>query len=195
MFYTVKQAILGTQYQPTLMRNLHPILILILVCALATACKKDPPIYPNDPGFVPYKSKSANNVTQGATVDISLLAGEWPVTAMYTETYTTSNVLQSSSQTLSNFYSAVEINSNSKSYFFDAASNAPSPGFYTTATSGSNVYLQLQKDPFNRSLNDKIQITNLTATSMTWVAIDPQVLSTASGSFKTGFKVVYKRKS
>jgi hypothetical protein len=163
----------------------------LIICVLVTACKKDAPIYPGDPDFVPYQSKAGG--TPSGTVDLTLLAGKWQVTATYTEIYFASNAVQSSFLSPFNLFRGVELNATSKNYLFDGSFDAVDPGVFTTSTSGSIVYIQLQQDPFNRSVNDKIQITNLTASTMTWVAIDPTLLSTPGGSFKTGFKVVYTR--
>jgi hypothetical protein len=171
-------------------------LSFLILCLLVTACVKDAPIYPDDPDFVPYQGKEGTGGgggTPSGTVNLTLLGGKWQVTATYSEIYSASNAVQQSFLSPFNLYSGVELNSTSKNYLFAGSFDAPDPGVYTTSTSGSSVYIQLQQDPFTRSVNDKIQITNLTATTMTWVAIDPQLLSTPGGNLKTGFKVVYTR--
>jgi len=169
------------------------VLGLLTICLLVTACKKDPPIYPDDPDFVAYEGIGANGGTSSGTVDLTLLAGKWQVATTYTEVYSTSNAVQSSSLSPFNLYNGIELNNTAKNYLFTGSSSIPDPGVFTTATAGSSVYIQLQQDPFARSINDKIQITNLTANTMTWVAVDPQILSTPGGNVKTGFKVVYTR--
>ncbi|MGY3213436.1 hypothetical protein [Mucilaginibacter sp. HD30] len=168
------------------------VLSFLALCLLATACKKDPPIYPDDPDFVAYQSKGGGGGTSSVTVDLTLLTGKWQVSTTYTEVYSTNNVVQSSLLSPLNLYSGVQLSNTSKNYLFTGSSVAPDPGVFTTTT-GSSVYIQLQQDPFGRSVNDKIQIINLTANSMTWLAIDPQILSTPGGSAKNGFKVVYTR--
>ena len=166
-------------------------LSFLIICLLVTACVKDVPIYPDDPDFVPYQG-TVGGAASG-TVDLTLLGGEWQVTAMYNEHYSASNVVQLSTLSPLKLYRGIELNNTSKNYLFDGSSNASAPGVYTTSTNGSSVYIQLQLDPFARSVNDKIQISNLTATTMTWVAIDPQLITTLGGNVKTGYKVVYTR--
>jgi hypothetical protein len=86
----------------------------------------------------------------------------------------------------------------------DAAKNAIFSGFitlqlssdtltYTLAKSGSNLYVTFSEDPLQRSSNDKIQITNLTSTSMTWIGIDPQVIKSAGVSIQAAYKIVFKK--
>ncbi len=174
-------------------------LVIFMICLVATSCIKDAPIYPDDPDFVPYTGKGGTGGGGGGgavsgTVNLTFLSGDWEVTAMYTEIYSASNVVQLSTLSLFNLYRGVDLNNTTKAYLFDGSFDAVDPGVFTTSTVGSSVYIQLQEDPFNRTVNDKIQITNLTANSMTWLAIDPEVSSTPGGNLKTGFKVVYTRK-
>ncbi len=174
-------------------------LALLIICFLAihvSSCVKDAPIYPGDPDFVPYTGTKGggNNGGGGSTgtVDETKITGKWQVSKMYTETYK-DGAVQFSMEAFINLYTGVELNSSGNTYQFEGSFDAPFPGTYILSKQGSTVYIQLEEDPFNRSDNDKIRITNLTDNSMTWVAIDPASTDTALGKIQAGWKVVYTR--
>ncbi len=165
---------------------------IVSLCFVITSCKKDAPVYPGDPDFVPYQGTSGGSST--IVVDVNMLTGSWEVTATYEEVYNASGTTVSSNLSPFNLFSGVELNNTGNNFLFSGSLDTPGPGTYTTSTAAAGTSLQLSADPFGRSANTPVQIKSLTATSMTWVAIDPMETNSPAGILRSGFKVVYARK-
>jgi hypothetical protein len=179
-----------------LKQKLLSALSIIMICFLVVSCTKDAPIYPDDPDFIPYPGKPGGNNGgggSGGTVDETQISGNWEVTKMTLESYL-NGALSSSIDAPINMFNSVQLSDAGKTYEFDGFS-VPVPDTYTLSKTGSQLYIQFKEDPFfARTANEKIQITNLTATSMTWLALDPAITSdTPIGKATGGWKAVFKR--
>jgi hypothetical protein len=187
------------------MKKTIPILIAILfVFSLVQSCKLDPPILPGDKGYVqqyppgsgPTGSSGTTGTTgstgsTGSTINDAALTGKWTVTTSYIGQYYNGQAHFSLAAPV-NPINDVTLNDATKTAAFDGFNTiyfTDSVQTYTVAKSGNNEYITFSEDPLDRSSNDKIQITGLTSTSMTWIGIDPKVI-TVSGS--PSIQVVYK---
>jgi len=155
---------------------------------LVTACKKDAPIYPDDPDFVPYQSTGGG--TSVTEIDAALLTGDWEITSTHTEIYSTTNTVISSIPADINPFISIQLNNFSKGFFAETAV-VNQLGSFTLSKSGTKNYVQLSVDPFNRPSNEKILIVSLTANAMTWIVYGspPETVG-----IKSGYKIVFAKK-
>ncbi|MFD0748593.1 hypothetical protein ACFQZS_00470 [Mucilaginibacter calamicampi] len=153
------------------------------------ACKKDVPLYPGDPGFVPYKG-TASTTNTSTTIDETLLTGNWEIISTRTEVYSATNTVLTSFPADINPFISIQLNNFSKGFLAEGAVTNPL-GSYTLSKSGTKTYMQLSVDPFNRLTNEKILIVSLTATAMTWIAYGS---APESAGTKSGAKIVFIKK-
>ncbi len=173
-------------------------LALAIGCILINSCKLDKPILPGEPGYEVATDPGANVQTvtgttvNGTTVNNSNLSATWKVATTTKQFYDQNNVAVASSLAF-NIFSSVVLNEQAKTAGFEDLTAAPSAETYSLLTSGGNLYIQLSADPFSRSVNSQIQITNLTASAMTWLAIDPKIVSAGGQLLRNAYLVTFTR--
>jgi hypothetical protein len=171
---------------------------LILLCVLVNSCKLDKPIQPGDPGYVAATATkvSAGTVTgtvvNGTTVNNSNLTGSWKTITTTKEFFDINNVVVASSLAY-DIFTNVTLSEPAKTADFENLNVAASAETYILSISNGILYIQLSADPFTKSVNSKIQITNLTATSMTWVAIDPKIVSAGGQLLQNAYQVTFTK--
>lgn len=183
------------------MRKLTLLIAITLIAPTIYSCKLDPPILPGDKGYVqqypPQSGAIGSTGSTGATdstgsVSNSALTGKWTVQTT-TEVVVVDGKISSSQILPANVYTDVVIDDGAKTMKFDGSSTVFDTPTYTLSGSGSNIKLQLSEDPFSRSSNGTISITQLTSTSMTWLALDPQVSTLGGHSMQGGFEITYTK--
>lgn len=129
----------------------------------------------------------------GANADNSNLTGTW--------TNVTSNFIRIDQNNVILTNTALTTKLLSTSIFNDATkfctvvstiSLATAPG-YNLLTANGNLYIQFPTELFNRSVDDKIQITNLSSTAMTWWVIDPSTSSSAGQTIRSGYILTFTK--
>jgi hypothetical protein len=167
-------------------------MMFVVICMFLNSCKTDntePQAYalPQAQGIV------VGNIVSGTNVNNSNLSGNWQVQTTTAQYYDLNKVLVSNSPLASNFFSSVILNDKAKTAGFENLADASNETYILSTTTGADLYIQLPTDPFPRSSNSTIQITNLTATSMTWVATDPRVVSAGGQILYNAYQVVFTK--
>ena len=197
-------------------------LALAYISISMVACKLDPPILPGDPGYVSTEANTiavtgvtgatgttgatgstgstgstgttgvTGTTTTGTVVNNSMLTGTW------TNTDTRKVIIDQNNVILTNLISS---NAFTTAAFDDAAktcvlgvfSTSNPPSTYILSGSGTNLYILFPVDLFNRSANDKIQITDISAHSMTWWAIDPATTTAGGQTVRSGYILTFTK--
>ena len=173
-------------------------LALAIGCILINSCKLDKPVLPGEPGYEAATDPTANMQTvtgttvTGTTVNNSNLSATWKVATTTKQFYDQNNVVVSSSLAFNPFTSVI-LSEPAKTAGFENLTAAPSAETYSLSNTDGNLYIQLSADPFSRSINSQIQITNLTASSMTWLAIDPKIVSAGGQLLRNAYLVTFTR--
>jgi len=176
--------------------NPKTLFIWIGLCVGVSSCKLDKPVLPGEAGYVATTNTTTSAVTgtttTGTIVNNSNLSGTWKVETTTKQFYDQNNVVVSSSLA-NNLFTSVTLNETGKTAGFAGLSAAEINQTYTLATSGNILYIQLSADPFSRSVNSRIQVTNLTATSMTWLALDPLIVSAGGQLLRNVYLVTFTK--
>jgi hypothetical protein len=196
------------------MRKHYKILLgLAYVSMSITACKLDPPILPGDPGYVA-STPIGNTGTTGATgttgttgstgstgttgatgVTQSNLTGTWTCATTTPVVLGPDNTpISTPIQSPTNLMTGAVFNNTDKSCTVTTVLASVTDNTYVLSTVGTNLYIQFPDELFQRSANDKIQITVLTSTAMTWLVIDPAVTTVGNGiSARTGYIITFTK--
>jgi hypothetical protein len=185
-------------------KNLLLILAFALVALSFHSCKQDPPIYPWDKGYVQQYppggggaiGSSGSTGTTGSTgstgtTNSTQLTGQWTVQSTALLTYLDGKVVSNTSVPV-NPFDGVTIDDVAKTMVFLNSGNVTNVT-YTSSGSGSSETLQLSGDPFGRSSNGPIQVTSLTSSSMTWVAVDPMTQTSGGHTAQEGYQVTFSK--
>jgi hypothetical protein len=180
------------------MKNHGQIGLLLAMICMINACKVDEPILPGQPGYESTAPVVNTNVVtgtsgSGANVANSNLTGTWTAKTTTQQYYNQNNAVLSSTVLPSNLFTTITLNETGKTAVFQGSAVTAASDSYLLTTNGNNLYIQLTSDPFSRTANDKIQIVNLTATAMTWVAIDPQVSLIGGQTLRNGYQVTFTK--
>jgi len=184
---------------------------ILQLCGLAVvsiavySCKLDKPILPGDPGYVAQYPPTGGNDstvtktgtgsgtgTAGTGIDTSLLTGSWKVKITYSGAIQ-DGVYNEGVQSPVALIPDVDMNSNIKVGVFGADVSQPDSLSYTSSISNKKFYITFATDPFPRSANGPIQVSALSSSSMTWIAIDPQVLTSGGHTLQTAITVVFSK--
>jgi len=162
-------------------KYLLQLICLAVISASIYSCKLDPAILPGQPGYVYVAPPTDPTGTGtggtggGTTVDNPVLTGTWNVTTTTIIEYVDGKAQSSPSQI--NLFTDAVFDDAAKTAFFDGSFVVFDTVSYRLYTSGSQLFIQLGGDPFERSSNAPIQIQSLTATTMTWLAVDPNIVT------------------
>lgn len=180
-------------------------LALAYACAGLAACKLDPPILPGDPGYVSTETNTkgttgatgttgttgvTGTTTVGTVVSNSMLTGTW-------NNMVTNKILMDQNNNLvqsllsTNPFTTAAFDDATKTCMLVVFSTSNPPSTYTLSGSGSNLYILFPFDIFNFSANNKIQITDLSSSSMTWLAFDPATVSANGQTLRSGYKMTF----
>jgi hypothetical protein len=174
----------------------HKLILLATICIIIASCKLDKPVLPGDPGYVKIIKSTdtvTGNVIEGAYVSNPNLTGTWKAQTTSAQYYDKNNVMVSNSPLASNLFTTVTLNDYSRIADFAGPSGAFNTTYSLSSTTGKDLYLQLSADPFSRSSNSQIQVVNLTATSMTWLAIDPALVSAGGQMLHNAYLVTFTK--
>jgi hypothetical protein len=173
------------------------ILGLVVISTALYSCKLDKPVLPGQPGYVyvapptdPNGTGTGGN-TGGTPVDNATITGTWKVTTTTTIEYVDGKA-QSSPSPINLFVDAV-FDDGAKTAFFDGSFVVFDTVSYTLTSSAGQLFLHLGGDPFERSSNGPIQIQSLTATSMTWLALDPLVITSQGHKLQSAWGMTFTK--
>lgn len=167
---------------------------------LVTACKKDPPIYPGDPDFVAYTGISSGLETgtetgNGNPTAASALNGTWEATANKVIMYDKDMKQTSISDAGFPMIAEVTINDAARSANFVGAFGITVDYKYTAAISSGVLQMIFETQPYPILDNNvPVKITNATASSMTWMSIDPVAASEGGVKVYYGYQTVFRKK-
>ncbi len=172
------------------------------------SCKQDPPIYPDDPDFVPYKDNSTSNgngsgngtgsgtntgtgsgTGAGTTITQLQLNGTWNVSKFYFLSYDNTTLVDEE-EVFDRFdFSKIVFNSATGTAVYTWAGNTETKTTYTLG----NGTIMFKDNPFlsiNGASMVPIKISNVTTNSFTMTFIDPVGGQIGSVMRYTGQKAV-----
>lgn len=174
------------------------LLQLICLAVISTAiysCKLDPAILPGQPGYVYVPPPTGTGTGTGGTIspyDDAALTGTWKVTTTTIIEYV-DGVAQSSPSPI-NLFVDVQLDDAVKTAIFDGSFVVDGTLSYVVSkTSSGALYIQLSADPYERSSNGPIQIQSLTATTMTWLAVDPLVITSQGHKIQSAWGMTFTK--
>ena len=65
--------------------------------------------------------------------------------------------------------------------------------YVVSKMSNGDLYIQLSADPYERSSNGPIQIQSLTATTMTWLAVDPLIITSKGHKLQSAWGMTFTK--
>lgn len=179
-------------------KYLLQLLCLAIISTSIYSCKLDPAILPGQPGYVYVAPPTGGTGTgtgtggTGTPVDDPVLTGTWKVTTTTDIDYV-DGVAQIIEPPIILFTDA-QLDDVAKTAVFDGSFVVDGTQTYVVSRNSSGVlYIQLSADPFERSSNGPIQIQSITATTMTWLAIDPLVLTTQGHKHQEAWKITFTK--
>lgn len=183
-------------YHNILKQKLLSALSFLIICLLATACKKDAPIYPGDPDFVPYTDiKSGLAPGNGNPTSASGLNGTWEATSNKVITYDKDMKQTSIEDAGLPMIAEVTINDAIKTANFVGAFGITVDYKYTSAISSGVLQMIFETQPYPILDNNvPVKITNATASAMTWMSIDPAGVSVGGAKVYYGYQTVFRKK-
>jgi hypothetical protein len=182
-------------------KYLLQLICLAIISTTIYSCKLDPAILPGQPGYVyvapPTGGGTGTGTGTGGTIspyDDAALTGTWKVTTTTTIEYV-DGVAQSSPSPINLFIDA-QMDDAAKTVIFGGSfvvdDVTPYP-YVVSKTSSGALYIQLSADPYERSSNGPIQIQSLTATTMTWLAIDPLVITSQGHKLQSAWQMTFTK--
>jgi hypothetical protein len=181
------------------MKKRRVVLLGLLLISVVYSCKLDKPVAPGDNGTTSDTNNTntiQGNIVNGMAVSNANLTGNWVIQSTTAQYYDKYNVSVSNSLISNNAFISVALDDQARAANFQGLSSAvpAEENYMLSSTTGKDLYIQLSSDPFARTSNTKIQITNLTATSMTWLAIDPQLISLGGQFLRNAYLVTFSKK-
>lgn len=176
-------------------KHLLQIIGLAALCTAIYSCKLDKPILPGDPGYIAVTPPGGGDGGTGGgstTIVTSDLPGTWKVTTLSTIIYS-DGAVATNSPSLIVLFNDVKIDDVAKTAVFDGAFNFSGNTTYTMSTTGGKSYFQFSEDPFSRSSNGPVQLVSLSATSMTWIALDPLQVTSDGHKIQSAWEVTYTK--
>lgn len=171
---------------------------LAIISTSLYSCKLDPAILPGQPGYVytppPTTGTGTGTGTSGtiSPYDDADLTGTWKVTTTTIIEYV-DGVAQSSPSPINLFIDA-KLDDAAKTAIFDGSFVVDGTLSYVVSkASNGALYIQLSADPYQRSSNGPIQIQSLTATTMTWLAVDPMVITTQGHKIQSAWGMTFTK--
>lgn len=178
-------------------KHLLQIICLAIISTAIYSCKLDPAILPGQPGYVytPPPTTGTGTGTDPGTIspyDDAALTGTWKVTTTTNIEYV-DGVAQSAPSQINLFVDA-QLDDAAKTAVFDGSFVVDGTQTYVVSkTSTGALYIQLSGDPFERSSNGPIQIQSLTATTMTWLAVDPLVITSQGHRLQSAWGMTFTK--
>jgi hypothetical protein len=166
---------------------------LALVSVILYSCKLDKPILPGDPDYVAVTPPGGGTDGGPTTIiDNASLTGKWDVKGNLSVIIYTDGVPNVSDAGIK-LFTDVDIDDVAKTALFDGGFNFDGNTTYTLSTTNSKTYFQFSEDPFSRSSNGPIQLVSVTPTSMTWIALDPLVLTSQGHKIQSAYEVTFTK--
>ncbi len=172
------------------------LLTIVAACIAISACKLDKPVTPavanaNDPTD---GQTVLGIVVNGKTLNDSYLSASWKVTSTTQQLYDTANVVMSGTG-IANKFSAVKLDEQAKTATYTGlpASAGPSTETYELSTSQNVLYIKLKPNPFFTTTTSEVRITNLTSSSMTWLALDTTGTAIDGKYLHKGYQVTFAK--
>lgn len=173
---------------------------------MITACKKDAPIYPGDPGFIAYTGKTGTPPATGSGTGTGTntgtnnaqLTGTWVVVNYYNLGYINTSLVSTEEKHNSADYHLdfikIDMNDASKNALSYSGVDGSANEITTYVYNAGKGEILFAKNPFIIGINDKttpVKITNASASSMTWTYVNPDGLQVIPGQTQYyGVKVV-----
>jgi hypothetical protein len=163
--------------------------VLATLCTIAVSCKLDK-VPPGDLKPVSDDATVLGINVIGKKIYDGYLTSAWKTSFTVLEYYDTTNVVMSGVIT-DNKFSGVTLNDNVQTVNYTNLSAGDANGTYELSTTDNVLYIKLSADPFARSKNTPVRITRLTAASMMWVAVDPELLAVDGKLVRKAYRVVF----
>lgn len=162
----------------------------------AGSCKLDKPVLPSPKGedVINTDQTVYGIVVNGRIVDNPYLTSAWKAKQTIQQLYDTSTVVISGS-VVSNFFTGVTLNDKDKSIKYTGLVNdtVPAIGTYKLSVTDNVLYMRLSANPFFNSTVSTVRITHLTATEMTWVALDTTSTVLDGRYYHKGYQVTFTK--
>jgi hypothetical protein len=129
----------------------------------------------------------------GPNADNSNLTGTWTNVTSRFIMIDQNNVILTNTALATNLLSTSIFNDATKGCTVVSTVSSATAAVYNLSTANSNLYIQFPSELFNRSVDDKIQITNLSSTAMTWWVIDPSMTSAAGQTVRSGYILTFTK--
>jgi hypothetical protein len=134
-------------------------------------------------------------VVVGKVVNNTYLTADWKTIRTAQQYYDTAYAAVLGANPMPAKFTSIALNDLSKSFKYNglANSNIATTGTYSLYTSNNVLFIQLPGNPFFSNPASTVRITNLTASSMTWVVIDPTIITVNGQPAREAYEVVFIR--
>jgi hypothetical protein len=170
------------------------LLVLLFFCMVINACKLDKPVFPESPatskgttgatgttGTTGTTGSTGNTGNTVTTIELPDLNGHWLTKKSTAGTFDIAYNPQSFFYNSDQFYDYLDIDAAKKTAIFTIKNKVEDKHTYTTTTDKGKTYILFSNDPYFRSDNFRIEITNLTPTETTWSIIDTKLVDIGGG--------------
>jgi hypothetical protein len=160
------------------------------------SCKLDDPLIP-----VPNPSFNTGGTVLGIsifnkTINDDYLSHLWTVSSTVKQYYDSNNIVISGVG-VPNRFTSISLNDNTKTFVFTNGiflyANEKASGLYRLYTTDNVLFIQLGTNVFFDSANSTTRITNLTASAMTWIAIDTNTVVINGKPAHEAYQVIFAR--
>lgn len=176
-------------------KYLLQLICLVVISTAIYSCKLDPAILPGQPGYVYTPPPTTGTGTDPGTIspyDDAELTGTWKVTSTTDIDYV-DGVPEIIEPPITLFTDAQLDDAAKTAVFIGSFVVDGIQSYVVSKTSTGALYIQLSADPFERSSNGSVQIQSLTATTMTWLAVDPLIITTQGQKHQKAWKITFTK--
>jgi len=176
-------------------KYLLQLICLAIISTTIYSCKLDPAILPGQSGYVYTTPPTTGTGTDPGTIspyDDAALTGTWKVITTTDIDYV-DGVAQIIEPPITLFTDAQLDDAAKTAVFLGSFVVDGTQTYVVSKTSTGALYIQLSADPFERSSNGPVQIQTLTATTMTWLALDPLIITTQGHKHQKAWQITFTK--
>lgn len=168
------------------------ILLITAWCISISGCKLDPATTPLTANNA-YVDTVLGITVVGKVINNNYLNGEWKAVRTAQQYYDSSYVFISGTGIPGKFTS-VALNDKAKSFKYTGlpAAAGPETGLYELKTSENVLFIKIT-NAFFTNPKSQVRITNLTASSMTWIAMDTTLINYNGRPARQAYEVIFTK--
>jgi hypothetical protein len=166
-------------------------MLIAMAWCISNGCKLDQTVVPA--GTHPAYVDTVLGITVvGKVINNNYLTGDWKAIRTADQYYDSTYVIISGTGIAGKFTS-VALDDKSKTFKYTGlpASAGLASGSYALSTSENVLFMTISTNPFFTNPKSQLRITNLTGTSMTWVAMDTTLINYNGKRARHAYEILF----